>query len=89
MLHRSVGSYLAKKGIDLLFTVGRGGDQIAVGARQHGMAKSRITQNSDVKDLNVTAEQLLAQLRDGDVVLFKASRSVGAEQIIAALQDRI
>jgi UDP-N-acetylmuramoyl-tripeptide--D-alanyl-D-alanine ligase len=88
-LHRSVGTYLAKKGIDLLFTVGRGGDQIAVGARQRGMAKSHITQNSNVKALNETAEQLLGTLREGDVVLIKASRSVGAEQIIAALRDRI
>ena len=88
-LHRSVGTYLAKKGIDLLFTVGRGGDQIAVGARQKGMAKSHITQNSNVKALNETAEQLLGTLREGDVVLIKASRSVGAEQIIAALRDRI
>ncbi len=89
MLHRSVGAYLAKKGIDLLFTVGKGGDQIAVGARQNGMSKSRIVQNSNVEALTEAAEQLLGTLRDGDVVLFKASRSVGAEKMIAYLQSRI
>ena len=88
-LHRSVGAYLAKKKIQRLFTVGGGGDQIAVGARQNGMSKARITQNSDVLDLQGTAEALLKDLQEGDVVLFKASRSVGAERIIDAIKDRI
>ena len=88
-LHRSVGAYLARKGIDRLYTLGCGGDQIAIGARQHGMQKAHITQNHDVKALQVTAKSLAQDLRDGDVVLFKASRSVGAEGIIAYLQEMI
>ncbi|MBQ2734916.1 MAG: UDP-N-acetylmuramoyl-tripeptide--D-alanyl-D-alanine ligase [Clostridia bacterium] len=86
-LHRSVGTYLAKKKIDRLFTVGTGGDQIAVGARQSGMPKARIAQNSNVKDLKATAEALARELCEGDVVLFKASRSVGAEKIISYLKE--
>ena len=88
-LHRSVGEYLADKKIDRLFTVGSGGNQIAVGARQRGMSKSRIVQNSDAKNLDATAEALLKSLCDGDVVLFKASRSVGAERIIDYLRERL
>ena len=88
-LHRSVGSYLAEKKIDRLFTVGLGGDQIAVGARQRGMSAAHVRQNSNVKDLTGTARQLLDQLEAGDVVLFKASRSVGAEQIISYIKDHI
>ena len=88
-LHRSVGVYLAEKGINRLYTVGIGGDQIAVGARQSGMSKSHIVQNSNSKNLDVTAQTLLDDLCDGDVVLFKASRGVGAERIIEYLRARI
>ncbi|MBR3894926.1 MAG: UDP-N-acetylmuramoyl-tripeptide--D-alanyl-D-alanine ligase [Clostridia bacterium] len=88
-LHRSVGVYLAEKGIDRLFTVGKGGNQIAVGARQSGMPKQSIVQNPDVKNLDATAKALLESLCDGDVVLFKASRSVEAERIIAYLRERL
>lgn len=86
-LHRSVGAYLTRKGIQQLFTVGKGGEQIAVGARQHGMPRAHIVQNANVNALEITAQQLAEKLCDGDVVLFKASRSVGAERIIAYLKD--
>ena len=88
-LHRSVGEYLANKRVDRLFTVGKGGDQIAVGARQRGMPKLHISQNPFADRLNDTAGRLLESVEDGDVVLFKASRSVGAEKIIAELRDRV
>ena len=86
-LHRSVGAYLAKKKIDRLYTVGGGGSQIAVGARQNGMSGNRIVQTPNVKELQEVAEKLVTELQDGDVVLFKASRSVGAEQIIAYIKE--
>ena len=88
-LHRSVGAYLAEKRINRLFTVGLGGNQIAVGARQHGMSKQSISQNPNARRLSDTARELAEQLQDGDVVLFKASRSVGAEKIISELKDLI
>lgn len=88
-LHRSVGAYLAEKKTDRLFTVGLGGNQIAVGARQHGMPKSHISQNPRAERLEDTAKALIEDLQAGDVVLFKASRSVGAEKIIEALRNHI
>ena len=88
-LHRSVGSYLAQKKIDRLYTLGCGGDQIAVGARQNGMPKAHISQTHDVKALETVANTLARELGDGDVVLFKASRSVGAEGIISHLKNLI
>ncbi|MBR2020576.1 MAG: UDP-N-acetylmuramoyl-tripeptide--D-alanyl-D-alanine ligase [Clostridia bacterium] len=88
-LHRSVGAYLARKKIDRLYTVGRGGEQIAVGARQNGMPNTCILQNPNAKNLAITADALAEALEDGDVVLVKASRSVGAEQILAYLKGRL
>ena len=88
-LHRSVGVYLAEKKIDRLFTVGKRADQIAVGARQRGMSKQSITSNAQTDCLSRTAEGLSESLQAGDVVLFKASRSIGAEAIIRELRDRV
>lgn len=88
-LHRSVGAHLAERGIHLLFTVGSGANQIAIGARQKGMGPSRMHRNMDAKDLEATADSLLQNLRQGDIVLFKASRAVGAERIIALLRERM
>ncbi len=87
-LHRTVGAYLAKKGIDRLFTVGRGAHQIAVGARQCGMPGEHIRQNAYIDRPEDTAYALNEELREGDVVLFKASRSVGAEKIISCLREQ-
>ncbi|MBQ5612694.1 MAG: UDP-N-acetylmuramoyl-tripeptide--D-alanyl-D-alanine ligase, partial [Clostridia bacterium] len=86
-LHRSVGVHLAQRGIDRLFTLGEGGDQIAIGARQKGMPLARIQRRRDVKDLSGMAELLSKELKDGDVVLFKASRGVHAEEIISQLRE--
>ena len=47
------------------------------------------TENPNADDLAETCEALLGTLRDGDVVLFKASRSIGAERIIDYLRDRL
>ena len=89
MLHRSVGEYLADKKIQRLYTVGSFADQIAVGARQHGMSGEQIVENFNAEDLVSTGEALLGEIRDGDVVLVKASRAIGAERIINYLRERI
>ena len=88
-LHRMVGEYLADKKIEKLFTVGKRASQIAVGARQHGMPHTNVSQNLDAEDLAGTANALLQELREGDVILFKASRGIGAERIISELRSRI
>ncbi len=88
-LHRSVGAYLAEKRIDRLCTVGKRAAQIAVGARQCGMHKDAIAQHSDIQAIDTVGSELLDRLQDGDVVLFKASRAVGAERIIDYLRARL
>ncbi len=85
-LHRLVGKYLAEQKIDRLYTLGRGGLQIAIGARQNGMSKADICSIDDVSALDEMAKKLREELKEGDVVLFKASRSVGAEGIISTIK---
>ena len=88
-LHRKVGEHLPEKKIDLLFTLGQEADQIAVGARQKGMSQEKILQNPSAEDFEKTAQMLLKELKKGDVVLFKASRAIGMERVIAYLKERL
>jgi UDP-N-acetylmuramoyl-tripeptide--D-alanyl-D-alanine ligase len=86
-LHRQVGAHLAQKGVNKLITLGKGGTFIAVGAKQCGMKSSEITEFRNYEaDMEAIGGYLANFLKDGDVVLFKASRAVGIERLIEYLQ---
>ena len=84
-MHRRVGAHLAYLQIDRLVTVGKGGAQIALGARQMGMRLDNMIRYSSTDDIQAIAKGLYELLEPGDVVLFKASRAIGEERIISAL----
>lgn len=88
-LHRRVGAHLATLGIDRLVTVGKNANQIAIGARQMGMSPNAVTRTSDSNDVEGIASQLAESVQEGDVILFKASRAVGLERVIAALKEKL
>ena len=88
-LHRKVGHHLAQKEIDLLFALGEGGGQIAIGARQGKMPVERICQFPDANQIEAIATRLMETLKEGDVVLFKASRGLCVERIVALLKERL
>ena len=88
-LHRRVGAHLARLGINRLATVGKNGNQIAIGARQMGMSPDAMTRALDANDVEGIANQLAETVREGDVILFKASRAVGLERVIAALKEKL
>ncbi|MQA05975.1 MAG: UDP-N-acetylmuramoyl-tripeptide--D-alanyl-D-alanine ligase [Streptosporangiales bacterium] len=83
--HRNVGTAAAELGADLVIAVGAGAAAVAEGARTvpgwHGRAV-------EVNDGD-TAEKLLdAELRRGDVVIFKSSRDAGLRWIGDRLATR-
>ena len=86
-LHRSVGSYLASKGGRALFTFGERASEIAAAAVKGGLAQESVYVNRDKDRPDITGEMLLHGLKEGDVVLFKASRSMALERIIAYLRE--
>jgi UDP-N-acetylmuramoyl-tripeptide--D-alanyl-D-alanine ligase len=88
-MHRGIGAYLATEGIERLYTVGTGAEQIAVGASQKKMPAERIVRASFADAAEQTANRLLLELREGDAVLFKASRAMGLERIIACLKENL
>ncbi len=87
-MHQAVGAKLAEMGIQQLITVGKLGRQIALGARRMGMQSVWELDTPDGDSCEKTAREIARILRSGDVVLFKASRGIGAERLIAALRER-
>jgi UDP-N-acetylmuramoyl-tripeptide--D-alanyl-D-alanine ligase len=81
--HREVGEAAALV-CELLVVVGDGAATIAEGALDAGLDPALVVRAPDI----ATARDLLSgELREGDVVLVKASRGAGLEVLVEALQD--
>lgn len=77
--HRGIGSLAGQLHIDRVLAVGFEARGIAVAAADAGASAAA------VPDIDAAVELLRAELRPGDVVLTKASRSAGLERVAAAL----
>ena len=82
-LHREVGRFAAALPIDRLIGVGPLARDLIAGARDAGAPSSRL---SAVENAEEAGELLLRELREGDVVLLKASRGIGLERAIEAVR---
>jgi UDP-N-acetylmuramoyl-tripeptide--D-alanyl-D-alanine ligase len=83
--HEQVGAAAAEVA-ELLIVVGHDARGIVDGAVGAGMDPARIHHAADHED---ALEVLRPRLRDGDIVLVKASRGVGLERLVAALEREI
>jgi UDP-N-acetylmuramoyl-tripeptide--D-alanyl-D-alanine ligase len=83
--HRLVGEAAART-VDRLVVVGDGASEIAAGAEAAGMPLSQIIRVSDV---DVAVEVIGPRLRDGDVVLLKASRGVALDRVVDGLKHEL
>ncbi len=78
-VHREVGEWVAKNGVDYLITVGALSKITAAAARDNGLAENVIACFDD----SVSAGRFLQErLRTGDVVLVKGSQSMRMEKIV-------
>ena len=83
--HEDIGRLAADAGLARLVCVGEFGDRLAEGARQTGaLGADAVVAVGDADE----ALAALDDLRGGDVLLVKASRSVGLERLADALVDR-
>lgn len=82
-LHREVGAFVAQQGIDQLIVCGSLGRSLAEGAERAGFDRDRIIL---VPDASAAAAAVKAVVKQGDVVLAKASRGMKLEQVVQALQ---
>jgi UDP-N-acetylmuramoyl-tripeptide--D-alanyl-D-alanine ligase len=84
--HRDVGTAAAAT-VDLLVVVGGGtASVIAAGARAGGLDPSRIL---EARDRDAALDLLRGRIRDGDVVLVKASRGVELDLLVDALRAEL
>ena len=88
-MHEGVGEYVTKKGISLLFTFGKNALGYAEGARRAGMPAKSIFSVEDISDVEKCGELILSQLKPNDVLLVKASFSIGADRVIKYLAEHI
>ena len=84
-MHRSVGSYLARRGVDMLFTLGDSAALIADAALEGGMKSENVISVIDPTEKEKLASLIKEKMSDGDAILFKASRSMKLEEVIALI----
>lgn len=82
--HQRLGRAAYEAQVDVLYCVGELARQIAQGAREAGMPQEDIHEVEGVSQLSGALAQTL---RQGDVVLFKASRAVGLEAAAATILE--
>ena len=82
--HERIGELVARVRIDRLVTVGEAADAIAVSAVREGVEPERVTRCSTVEE---ALEAVLSDVRPNDLVLVKASRAVGLEQLAERLME--
>ncbi len=80
--HAQIGAFAAQEGVELLFACGPESAQTARAAKEAG-----IPQCFYAADQNGLLADLLQTLRPGDAVLFKASRGMRLEELIAAIYE--
>jgi UDP-N-acetylmuramoyl-tripeptide--D-alanyl-D-alanine ligase len=80
--HEEVGRHAAELGVGQLFAVGKMAPVMARGARDAGLA--RVLEFSDVEAAAIAVKQFV---RDGDVLLLKASRATRLERIAERLRS--
>lgn len=82
--HATSGKLAAQRGVSILMTYGERSAATAQAARACGLRDVRA-----YDDKRQLADDLAAELRQGDAVLFKASRGMKLEDVIFALDEAI
>jgi UDP-N-acetylmuramoyl-tripeptide--D-alanyl-D-alanine ligase len=83
--HRTVGA--AAAGVaDLLVVVGEGATALADAASMAGMPRDAVLR---VPDADAALEVLRPRLREGDAALVKASRGIGLDRVVDALEAEL
>lgn len=81
--HRLVGEYAAEKKIDFLYTFGENSKYTADSARLGGLKNV-----FEFTDKIALADALIQELKDGDTVIFKASRGMKLEEVFNIIYEK-
>ncbi len=83
VLHREAGRDISRAGVDVLWGVRGLAAEILTGAREAGSIETRFFETSDE-----AARAIIDEVREGDLILVKGSRSVATDKIVAAIRER-
>ncbi|HEX7720758.1 MAG TPA: UDP-N-acetylmuramoyl-tripeptide--D-alanyl-D-alanine ligase [Pyrinomonadaceae bacterium] len=81
-MHREAGHEIARLGIEVLWGVRGLANEIIAGARDEGLAATRFFDSSDE-----AAAAVIDEVREGDLILVKGSRSVETDKVVQALKQ--
>ncbi|HEY5074931.1 MAG TPA: UDP-N-acetylmuramoyl-tripeptide--D-alanyl-D-alanine ligase [Pyrinomonadaceae bacterium] len=82
-MHREAGREIADLGIDVLWGVRGLAVEIVAGAREKGTAETVFFESSDD-----AAAAAIGEVREGDLILVKGSRSVETDKVVKAICER-
>lgn len=82
-LHREAGREIGRARIDVVWGVRGLAEQLVAGAQESGVANTRFFESADE-----AAGAIVDELREGDLVLVKGSRSVATDGIVKAIRKR-
>ncbi|HEX6186810.1 MAG TPA: UDP-N-acetylmuramoyl-tripeptide--D-alanyl-D-alanine ligase [Pyrinomonadaceae bacterium] len=81
-MHREVGREIVKLGVDILWGVRGLGCEIVAGAQEAGLPSARFFQSAAEASAAIVDE-----VREGDLILVKGSRSVETDKVVKALKQ--
>ena len=84
--HTEIGTMAAECNLDTLYCVGAHAGLIADAATAAGMSPANVVRYPAA---DACAIDIPAALRDGDLLLLKASRGIGLERVAKAIADRV
>ena len=87
MLHRTVGNAVARSGIDMLYTYGKGALSIAEGAREAGFSPAAIYSFGEDEILPL-ADAVCRFSPENAAVLIKASGRMGLSRVVEEIKRR-
>ncbi len=87
--HKSVGRYFAMSGVGRLFCVGELAKDIALGALDAGMENDAVAICLDAEEHEKISDTVSKTLENGDILLVKASRAIGAEKILDLIKQKM
>jgi len=82
-MHREAGREIAQLNIDVLWGVRGLAREMVEGAREAGLTRSLFFESSDD-----VAEILPGEIRTGDLILVKGSRSVETDKVVSSVRER-
>ena len=87
-IHREIGAFAYKSGIERLYLFGEHSRFTKIGAMDAGMSPNMIHLNTDVNNPYATAMDIINYHKPGDIILFKASHKINLGRIIEILKAK-